>query len=65
MTQAPSDAEARRAVKPVICYPNDTLPAPNLDLYSRALASAERIETVEAVPRDACSFRVSAGDFFF
>jgi len=64
MTQAPSDAEARRAVKPVICYPNDTLPAPNLDLYSRALASAERIETVEAVPRDACSFRVSAGDFF-
>ena len=26
----PADADARRAVKPVICYPNDTLPVPDL-----------------------------------
>ena len=61
---APEDAEARRAVAPVICYPNDTLPIPDLALYARALAGAELVETVEAAPRDACSFRVPAGLFF-
>ncbi|WP_299791320.1 DUF1989 domain-containing protein [uncultured Marivita sp.] len=61
---APEDAEARRAVAPVICYPNDTLPSPDLALYARALAGAELVETVEAAPRDACSFRVPAGSFF-
>lgn len=61
---APEDAEARRAVAPVICYPNDTLPSPDLALYARALAGAELVETVVAAPRDACSFRVPAGSFF-
>lgn len=28
----PDDALARRAVKPVICYPLDTLPKPDLPL---------------------------------
>ena len=27
--QEPKDAEARRAVEPVICYPNETLPVPD------------------------------------
>ena len=26
MNDKPQDAEARRKVKPVICYPNETLP---------------------------------------
>lgn len=34
------DADARRAVKPVICYPVDTLPAPDLPLCQVARASA-------------------------
>ena len=63
-TQAPPDADDRRAVPPVICYPTDTLPQPDLDLYSRALAHAQVTERVIAPPRDAATFRVPAGAFF-
>ena len=41
MTQAPADAEARRVVAPVICYPNETLPVPDMALYAQALEGAE------------------------
>ncbi|SDE67460.1 hypothetical protein SAMN04488105_10682 [Salipiger thiooxidans] len=64
MTIAPPDAETRRAIAPVICYPNDSLPQPDLGLYTQGLAGAELVETVIAAPRDACSFRVAAGQFF-
>ena len=64
MTIAPPDAETRRAIAPVICYPNDSLPQPDLGLYTQALAGAELVERVIAAPRDACSFRVAAGQFF-
>lgn len=60
----PSDADVRRAVKPVICYPNDTLPAPNLDLYRAARATAVKTGEVIAAPRDAAAFDVPAGHFF-
>jgi len=64
MTQAPDDAEARRAVAPVICYPNDSLPVPDLALYAKALAGADMVDVAIAEPRDACTFRVPAGAFF-
>ena len=35
MTDAPADADARRTVRPVICYPTDTLPQPDMALYTR------------------------------
>ena len=54
----PHDADARRAVAPVICYPVETLPVPDMALYGQALEGAEVIETVLAAPREACSFRV-------
>ena len=60
----PKDAEARRAVAPVICYPTETLPVPDMPLYRTALAQAELVETVVAAPREACAFRVPAGGFF-
>jgi len=63
MTQAPPDAAARRAIKPVICYPPETLPKPDMALYTMARAVAEtRAETI-APPRDAASIRVPAGSF--
>lgn len=43
----PADAEARRAIKPVICYPNDTLPKPDLALYHSARAEAEKVDEVQ------------------
>ena len=64
MSTPPADAEARRAVKPVICYPNETLPKPDLDLYRAARAGAEKVNEVLAPPRDAACFRAKAGQFF-
>ena len=64
MTQAPEDAEARRAIAPVICYPVDALPRPDLALYARARAGARKLAEVIAPPREAACFEVAAGQFF-
>jgi len=64
MSEAPSDAEARRAVPAVVAYPNDTLPQPDLPVMQRARAAAVHVETVIAPPRDAATFLVPAGSFF-
>ncbi len=64
MTSAPSDADRRRAVEPVICYPNDTLPAPEMALYAAARATARKQSETWVPPRDARCFRVPAGHFF-
>ncbi|MCL6708022.1 DUF1989 domain-containing protein [Pseudomonas sp. R2.Fl] len=61
---APSDAAARRAVKPVICYPNGTLPAPDMGLLERARATLEKIDEVIVPPRDGRTFNVPKGHFF-
>ncbi len=60
----PPDAETRRAVPPVICYPPETLPPPDLALYARARQGAGKVAEVVAPPRDAVCFRVAAGQFF-
>ncbi|AWZ19522.1 hypothetical protein RTM1035_16972 [Roseovarius sp. TM1035] len=64
MTNAPADAAARRAVPPVICYPNDTLPVPDLALYAAARASATKVSEVLVPAREAACFRAEAGQFF-
>jgi uncharacterized protein YcgI (DUF1989 family) len=61
---APLDADARRAVKPVICYPNDSLPRPDLALYRAARASARKTGEVLVPPREGRCFEVKAGQFF-
>ncbi len=63
MTQ-PVDAADRRAIRPVICYPNETLPVPDLALYQAARATATKTDEVLVHPRDASTFRVQAGHFF-
>lgn len=64
LAAVPKDAAARKAVAPVICYPNDTLPAPDLTLYRAARANARKIDEVLAPPREAGVFRAKAGQFF-
>jgi len=64
MTSIPDDAEARRAIRPVICYPNDTLAPPDLALYAAARREAVKVAEAIAQPREAASFRVKAGQFF-
>ncbi|WP_137699687.1 urea carboxylase-associated family protein [Marimonas lutisalis] len=62
--QEPTDAAQRRAIRPVICYPNDTLPRPDLTLYRAARAASQKTGEVLVPPRDAKCFRVPAGHFF-
>ncbi|MEZ5778695.1 MAG: DUF1989 domain-containing protein [Paracoccaceae bacterium] len=63
-TATPDDAEARRAVRPVICYPGHALPPPPMALYRAARARMLPIAEVRVAPRDAACFRVPAGHFF-
>ncbi|MBL1438257.1 MAG: DUF1989 domain-containing protein [Rhodobacteraceae bacterium] len=60
----PSDAKTRRAVKPVICYPDATLPKPDLALYQSARAGATLVDEITIPPRDARCFNAPAGHFF-
>lgn len=64
MSVEPSDADARRAVKPVVCYPNETLPVPPMALICAARPTARKIDEVLVPPREAKCFRVPAGHFF-
>ncbi len=64
MTDAPPpDANARRAVAPVICYPTDSLPQPDMGLYSRARATARMVDDITVPPREASAILVPAGSF--
>ena len=60
----PSDAEARRAVEPVICYPVETLPAPDMAMLDAARATLTKTDEVIVPARDAATFTVPAGNFF-
>ncbi len=64
MHPPPEDAEARRAIEPVICYPNQTLRAAPLDLYRAARASAQETGRLRIPAREAGCFTLSAGSFF-
>ena len=64
MSIAPLDAAARRAVEPVICYPNETLPKVDLKLLRNARAGAKKISETRIEPREAGCFEVPAGCFF-
>ena len=61
---APGDADARRAVEPVIVYPNGTLAPPDLGLYRSARTSAAKTGEVLVQPREGGCFHVPAGGFF-
>jgi uncharacterized protein len=60
----PQDADARRTIRPVICYPVDTLPRPDLSAYQAARDGWEKVDEVIVPPREASCFHVPAGSFF-
>ena len=61
---APPDAEARRAVRPVITYPVEHLPPFDAAFYAAARASMTKVGEVTVPPREARTFRVPAGHLF-
>lgn len=64
MPNIPKDAQIRRDVTPVICYPVETLPKPDLALYQSARQTAIKVDEQLVAPRHASCFRVPAGSFF-
>jgi uncharacterized protein len=60
----PKDAATRRAIAPVICYPVEDLPQPDLRLYQTARELAQKTGEVLVPPREASMFKVPAGHFF-
>ncbi|MGB2459703.1 MAG: hypothetical protein ACPIDX_05235, partial [Candidatus Puniceispirillaceae bacterium] len=60
----PDDADARRAVPPVICYPADSLPTAGTSILAAARQALEKIDEVLVPPREARCFEVPAGHFF-
>lgn len=64
LTPAPADAAARHAVPPVICYPVDGLPRPDLAGYRALRDGLKVVERLRIPPREAGSWQVPAGHFF-
>lgn len=60
MTQAPADADARRQIAPVICYPPETLPDAQLALKQAAATEANKVSEVLVPPREARCFEARA-----
>ena len=61
---APDTADAMRAVRPVICYPPDTLPQPDLPALKALRSGAAQTDRILVAPRDAGCITVPAGAFF-
>jgi uncharacterized protein YcgI (DUF1989 family) len=64
MNGIPEDAAARRAIAPVICYPVETLPQPDMAMLNTARKTLVKTGDVLIPPRDARVFTVPAGNFF-
>jgi uncharacterized protein len=64
MPKPPKDAEARRAIAPVICYPNEGLRSPPMAQYRAAREGATETGRILIAPRTARCFYVTAGSFF-
>jgi uncharacterized protein YcgI (DUF1989 family) len=61
---SPVDFAKRRAIKPVICYPVDTLQQPELKSYQAAREVWRKTGEIVVPPREARCFEVPAGHFF-
>ena len=62
--KAPDDADERKAIAPVICYPPETLPEIDKAMLAKARAAMVMTEQVIVPPRDARTFCVPKGHFF-
>ena len=63
-SKIPTDANERKNLQPVICYPIDSLENSNLSLLHRARKHLSKITETVIPPRDAKTFEVKMGQFF-
>ncbi|MEM7242238.1 MAG: DUF1989 domain-containing protein [Pseudomonadota bacterium] len=61
---APIDANERREIAPVICYPPETLPQIDIAFYQDLAKSATVTDTVVVPPRDGGIAQVNAGQLW-
>ena len=64
ITPAPVDAAQRRQVRPVVCYPTESLPRPDIQAYQAVRDDMQLIERLTIPPREAACWSVPAGHFF-
>ena len=62
--KAPADHAQRKAVKPVICYPLESLPPQDMSRYEQARKSMQCINSLLIPAREARCFKVPKGHFF-
>ena len=60
----PADAQQRLDIAPVVCYPNDTLPAFDEAFYSNLQQGMTLVDCITIPARDARSFVVPKGHVF-
>lgn len=60
----PTDAAARRAVAPVVCYPSDALPRLTKEERKSIRASLRKVSETRVPPRDARTFHANTGQVF-
>lgn len=63
-SKEPKNANYFRENKPVIAYPTDNLPLPNLSHYQLMREKMVMVDKLVVPPREAATFTVSAGNFF-
>tara|TARA_X000000368_G_scaffold88261_1_gene67227 strand:- start:1385 stop:2233 length:849 start_codon:yes stop_codon:yes gene_type:complete len=61
---SPDDAKKRKEIRPVICYPNDTLPDPELGELKDHRKGSSLISKIIIPPRQGVCFPVASGQFF-
>ena len=61
---APFDAKERMNIKPVVCYPIDSLKEANLSVLHNARKNLKSMGEIIIPPRDAKTFEVKKGQFF-
>ena len=61
---SPDDAKKRKEIRPVICYPNDTLPDPELSQLKDYRKGSSLINKIITPPRQGICFPVKSGQFF-
>jgi uncharacterized protein YcgI (DUF1989 family) len=64
LSPAPADAAQRKAIKPVLCYPTQSLPRPDIGAYRAVRDGLKLVSTITVPARDAATFTVPAGSFF-
>lgn len=62
--KAPTDAEKRKAARPVVCYEVDSLPTFDDVFYQNAKNGMTKVDEVLIPPRDGRAFKVPKGYFF-